>query len=493
MKKMRLVKITFLFIGLFSHNAISQSVGRCGTNELSTHIKLVKEKASKAEIRSNDKYRNSINSSLPNRENRTIENRTSNQISQEVVFEIPIRFYILGASANDKITDNDLESQLIILNGYFRNKLPIGPNVGVDTKIQFCSDFEVQRIQNFNYTTGDDLICLEEAWTAANFPVNNKYNIYISELTLNDGSWAKSVYPWYTNLLGGQDGTLIDPDYFGITNTSNFNKGKTLIHEAGHWLGLYHIYEGQSPSTGCHNNNPQADGDHVSDTPPQLYVLDNPSLLNNCDPRNTCPEPLPYVFDLTENFMDDIYDQCMNTFTTGQKSRMRTSLSTDRSNVLFANCSDEYEDFHIRSYFIAVMKITKEKDTNIFTGEDDVYYQSAEMPKNNCFVQRWGLEWFVDKFDDLGVWHRFENLTNDPESMMFLGSPEDTEKLVVLFYDKDSSGAQIEHICPNYYFQYTGENSPYGVIEIDPNDFNTPGETKIYIMPGAEVLVECRY
>jgi hypothetical protein len=138
----------------------------------------------------------------------------------------------------------------------------------------------------------------------------------------------------------GEDGLVIDYRVFGGNNPNPINnpidqsllhvKGRTPVHEMGHYLGLRHIWG----DGGTFGPNDCAQSDGIDDTP---YA--NSQSNFDCDKsKNTCEGVDEHygldMPDLIENYMDYAAEDCMNMFTLGQAALMRNVLLGPRVGLL---------------------------------------------------------------------------------------------------------------------------------------------------------------
>jgi hypothetical protein len=148
-------------------------------------------------------------------------------------------------------------------------------------------------------------------------------NVYLNNVQTPDGALlGYARFPWLRASHPMLDGITINVQSLPGGKARGYNLGDTIIHETGHWLGLFHTFQ-----NGC-----DAPGDEIADTPAE----GQPSF--QCQKtRDTCPTALPAGWvqgdplpapeaDPVTNFMDYSYDTCMNHFTPDQRTRMVTAF-----------------------------------------------------------------------------------------------------------------------------------------------------------------------
>jgi hypothetical protein len=286
------------------------------------------------------------------KERQIIEEFTKNWIdkddaakSGQTVVKIPVVVHVVWRTADQNISDEQIKSQIDILNKDFRklnsdvNKTPaFFKNLVADVGIEFClaardpAGMVTNGITRTKTTVVD--IGDKDRWhttlRGGKDPWNNKKYINIWVCEAGEDLYGFAYLPGTADPPEA-DGLVISSQYFGSTGTAiaSFpnHKGRTTTHEMGHYFNLEHLW-GPDESE-CE------EGDEVEDTPLQFeatYDCASYPLKDDCSPTENGI--------LFFNYMDYVDDECMYMFTEGQKKRMNASLNGFRSTLLGqTNCS----------------------------------------------------------------------------------------------------------------------------------------------------------
>ncbi len=133
-------------------------------------------------------------------------------------------------------------------------------------------------------------------------------NIWVCSLNFVPGVGHGLGYATYPNDAGNwNDGVVVSTSKFDANVTAQL-RGRTLVHEVGHWMGLYHMWSvPTSNQSACYD-------DLVTDTP----LSQGPIWQGGSCGPSTCSAPLP---EMCANYMSYYTEDKQVMFTKGQKTR----------------------------------------------------------------------------------------------------------------------------------------------------------------------------
>lgn len=265
-------------------------------------------------------------------------------------YVIPVVFHIIHKGGNENISFEQIEDQMRSLNEDFAYTNPDTTDTPApfkayagDANIEFrlaqldpdgnCTQ-GVTRTYSLLTSNGNnnvkELIQWDptkyfNVWVVKNIDKESNYGTILGYAQFPDQLWSDAE----------TDGVILRDDYCGSIGTASSQVGRTLTHEAGHWLNLRHIWGDATCGTDHVNDTPAAEepnfGICLNDYPYRISISNGDTINSGCSPDASTQVISQLNGEMFMNYMDYSDDDCMNMFSLLQGERMRSAIEEYRS------------------------------------------------------------------------------------------------------------------------------------------------------------------